>query len=96
MCCRYYRRSDKQRIAEAYRLGDIPFELVLPDWDFKRRSDYLPAGHPREPAQWGPRAAADALGPRPHLHRAALRRERHFPDQRRDIEPSQHHATTMA
>jgi len=34
MCGRYYRRSDKQRIAEAYRLGDIPFDLVLPDWDF--------------------------------------------------------------
>ena len=34
MCGRYYRRSDKQRIAEAYRLGEIPFELVLPDWDF--------------------------------------------------------------
>jgi putative SOS response-associated peptidase YedK len=34
MCGRYYRRSDKQQIAEAYRLGEIPFDLVLPDWDF--------------------------------------------------------------
>lgn len=34
MCGRYYRRSDQQRIAEAYRLGKIPFDLVLPDWDF--------------------------------------------------------------
>ncbi|MGA7342888.1 MAG: SOS response-associated peptidase [Terracidiphilus sp.] len=34
MCGRYYRRSDKQRIAEAYRLGEIPFDLVMPDWDF--------------------------------------------------------------
>lgn len=34
MCGRYYRRSDKQRIAEAYRVGEIPFDLVLPDWDF--------------------------------------------------------------
>src|ERR1035437_9744642 len=34
MCGRYYRRYDKQRIAEAYRLGEIPFYLVLPDWDF--------------------------------------------------------------
>ncbi len=34
MCGRYYRRSDKQRIAEAYRLGEIPFDLILPDWDF--------------------------------------------------------------
>jgi putative SOS response-associated peptidase YedK len=34
MCGRYYRRSDKQRIAEAYRLGKIPFDVVLPDWDF--------------------------------------------------------------
>jgi putative SOS response-associated peptidase YedK len=33
MCGRYYRLSDKQRIAEAYRLGEIPFDLVLPDWD---------------------------------------------------------------
>ena len=34
MCGRYYRRSDKQRIAEAYRLGEIPFDLVLPDWNY--------------------------------------------------------------
>jgi len=34
MCGRYYRRSDKQRIAEAYRPGEIPFDLVLPDWNF--------------------------------------------------------------
>jgi putative SOS response-associated peptidase YedK len=34
VCGRYYRRSDKQRIAEAYRLGEIPFDLVLPDWNF--------------------------------------------------------------
>lgn len=34
MCGRYYRRADKQRIAEAYRVGEIPFDLVLPDWDF--------------------------------------------------------------
>jgi hypothetical protein len=26
--------SDKQQIAEAYHLGEIPFDLVLPDWDF--------------------------------------------------------------
>ena len=34
MCGRYYRRSDKQRIADAYRIGEIPFDVVLPDWDY--------------------------------------------------------------
>jgi putative SOS response-associated peptidase YedK len=30
MCGRYYRRSDKQRIAEAFRLGQLPDGFVLP------------------------------------------------------------------
>jgi putative SOS response-associated peptidase YedK len=30
MCGRYYRRSDKQRIADAFRLGKLPDEFVLP------------------------------------------------------------------
>jgi len=34
MCGRYYRRSDKQRIAEAFRLGKLPEGFVLPDWDY--------------------------------------------------------------
>jgi hypothetical protein len=34
MCGRYYRRSDKQRIAEAFHLGQIPEGFVLPDWDY--------------------------------------------------------------
>src|SRR5581483_3106259 len=34
MCGRYYRRSDKQRIAEAFRLGKLPDGFVLPDWDY--------------------------------------------------------------
>ena len=34
MCGRYYRRSDKQRIAEAFHLGHIPADFVLPEWDF--------------------------------------------------------------
>jgi putative SOS response-associated peptidase YedK len=33
MCGRYYRRSDKQRIAEAFRLGILPEDVVLPGWD---------------------------------------------------------------
>jgi hypothetical protein len=33
MCDRYYRRSDKQRIAEAFKLGKLPEGFVLPDWD---------------------------------------------------------------
>ena len=33
MCGRYYRRSDKQRIAEAFHAG-VPSELVVPDWDY--------------------------------------------------------------
>src|SRR5271163_4159187 len=33
MCGRYYRRSDKQRIAEAFHAG-VPPDLVLPDWDY--------------------------------------------------------------
>jgi putative SOS response-associated peptidase YedK len=34
MCGRYYRRSDKQRIAEAFKLGNLPDGFVLPDWDY--------------------------------------------------------------
>jgi putative SOS response-associated peptidase YedK len=30
MCGRYYRRSDKQRIAEAFKLGNLPDGFVLP------------------------------------------------------------------
>ncbi len=34
MCGRYYRRSDKQRIAEAFNVGELPIDFVLPEWDF--------------------------------------------------------------
>ncbi len=34
MCGRYLRRSDKQRIAEWFRLNQVPDDLVLPDWDY--------------------------------------------------------------
>ena len=34
MCGRYYSRSDKQRIAEAFKLGKLPEGFVLPDWDY--------------------------------------------------------------
>jgi hypothetical protein len=34
MCGRYYRRSDKQRIAEAFKLGQLPDDFVLPPWDY--------------------------------------------------------------
>ena len=30
MCGRYFRRSDKQRIAEAFRLSQLPEEIILP------------------------------------------------------------------
>lgn len=30
MCGRYYRRSDKQRLAEAFKLGKLPDDFVLP------------------------------------------------------------------
>jgi putative SOS response-associated peptidase YedK len=30
MCGRYVRRSDKQRIAEAFKLGKLPPDFVLP------------------------------------------------------------------
>lgn len=34
MCGRYYRRSDKQRISEAFHLGKLPDDFVLPPWDY--------------------------------------------------------------
>ena len=34
MCGRYLRRSDKQRIAEAFHLGKLPDDFVLPPWDY--------------------------------------------------------------
>jgi putative SOS response-associated peptidase YedK len=34
MCGRYYRRSDKQRIAEAFSVGELDINFVLAEWDF--------------------------------------------------------------
>jgi putative SOS response-associated peptidase YedK len=34
MCGRYVRRSDKQKIAEAFHLGKLPDSFVLPPWDY--------------------------------------------------------------
>lgn len=34
MCGRYYRRSDKQRIADAFALGQLPEGFVLPEADY--------------------------------------------------------------
>jgi putative SOS response-associated peptidase YedK len=34
VCGRYYRRSDKQRIAEAFKVGKLPDGFVLPPWDY--------------------------------------------------------------
>jgi putative SOS response-associated peptidase YedK len=34
MCGRYYRHSDKQRTAEAFHLGNLPDDFVLPPWDY--------------------------------------------------------------
>ncbi len=34
MCGRYYRRSDKQRISEAYKTGEIPASIIIPGWDY--------------------------------------------------------------
>src|SRR5258708_4695837 len=34
MCGRYYRRSDKQRIAEAFHLGKLSDGFVLLPWDY--------------------------------------------------------------
>jgi putative SOS response-associated peptidase YedK len=34
MCGRYYRRFDKQRIADAFTLGKLPEGFAVPDWDF--------------------------------------------------------------
>jgi putative SOS response-associated peptidase YedK len=34
MCGRYYRRSDKQRIAEAFQISKGHDDIVLPPWDY--------------------------------------------------------------
>ena len=34
MCGRYYRRSDKQRIAEAFQIAKNVDDIVLPPWDY--------------------------------------------------------------
>ena len=42
MCGRYYRRSDKQRIAEAFHLGKLPEGFVLPpDYNIARARSSL-------------------------------------------------------
>ena len=63
MCGRYYRRSDKQRIAEAFKVGKLPpgFELP-PDYNIAP-STYQPVI--RADAETGERALVhDALGVR--------------------------------
>ena len=47
MCGRYYRRSDKQRIAEAFHLGvfeDLPLEVAPL---LQHRANHHAAGHPQ-------------------------------------------------
>ena len=34
MCGRYLRRADKQRLAEAFRLGELAEGVGLPEWDY--------------------------------------------------------------
>jgi len=34
MCGRYLRRSDKQRLAEVFRVAKDLREMVLPEWDY--------------------------------------------------------------
>lgn len=45
MCGRYYRRSDKQKIAEAFHLGHLPEGFVMPPLGLQRRSLHSPACH---------------------------------------------------
>jgi putative SOS response-associated peptidase YedK len=42
MCGRYYRRSNKQRIAETFKLGNLPEGFVLPDWDYVAPTTFQP------------------------------------------------------
>jgi hypothetical protein len=53
-CGRYYRGSDKQRIAEAFKLGKLPDGFVLPDLDFNVAPTTFPTcnqTHTRETGQ---------------------------------------------
>jgi putative SOS response-associated peptidase YedK len=34
MCGRYYRRSDKQRIGDAFNISDLPSSLIISEADY--------------------------------------------------------------
>jgi hypothetical protein len=57
MCGRYARRSDRQRIAEAFQLGELPEGFILPS-GLQHRADHVSASHPIEP-----RGGSPTLGP---------------------------------
>jgi hypothetical protein len=38
MCDRYYRRSDEQKIAEAFHVGQVD-DFALPRWDYNARNN---------------------------------------------------------
>jgi hypothetical protein len=66
MCGRYYRRSDKQRITEAFKLGKLPEGFVLPDWDYNIRmtmeAKVLNIGDLAKPATALIEKVSDAIG----------------------------------
>ena len=55
------RRSDRQRIAEAFRLRKLPHTFNLPP-DYKRSTRYISTRHPPKQVHWGARGRPDALG----------------------------------
>ena len=63
MCGCYYRRSDKQRIAEAFHLGQLPEGFCAASVELQRCAHNPPAGHPPQSGHRRARTRLDALGP---------------------------------
>ena len=75
MCGRYVRRSDKQRIAEAFHLGKLP-DYLHPSARLQHRPHHLPARHSPQSRNRRARNRHDALGPHPALRKVPRRRQR--------------------
>jgi putative SOS response-associated peptidase YedK len=70
MCGRYYRRSDKQRIAEAFKLGKLPPDFVLPP-------DYNIAPSPFQPVIRPNPVSGGFCPPAPQSRKGSFTRQTH-------------------
>ena len=70
MCGRYYRKADKQKIAEAFHVSQVD-DFVLPPWDYNvAPTTFQPVI--RNNKESGARVGIDALSIDPHFAKSLL------------------------